>query len=277
MNLLASGSRNLMLLAPSEGAVPAAFVGARCDPSLHHDLLDQTQKFRGRVYLEDGAIKPSQLIDGGHRLDVDQSSWHLLVVDPRGRVCGCARYKEYPAATTYRDLSVSRSSLAKSTEWGQTLKGAVDAELALCRRLNYPPAEWGGWALDEEIRGTAEALRMALAAYGLTAELGGAAPFSCATRRHGSASILRRIGGKPLEYCGLQLPAYYDDQYQCEMEILQFISWAPNPRYDIWIQEGRMSLRSVPVLTNGAAGPEWVASMRSRLADDLMSKSAFAG
>ncbi len=264
MNLLACGSRNLVLLAPSERAVPATFVGARCDRSLYNDLLDQTQKFRGRVYLEDGAIKPSQLIDGGHRLEIDHGSWHLLVVDQRGRVCGCARYKEYPAATTYWDLSVSRSSLAKSAEWGQALKGAVDAQLALSRRRNYPAAECGGWALDEEIRGTAEALRIALTAYALTAELGGAAPFSCVTRRHGSASILRRIGGKPLEYCGVRLPAYYDDQYQCEMEILQFTSWAPNPRYDIWINEGRMSLRSVPVLTNGAAGPEWVANMRSR-------------
>lgn len=189
-----SVSRNLLLLSPSHRAVPDAFTDVQSSPHLHETLLAEMQRFRGRVYLEDGAIKPWQLIDGRHCLEIDQGSWHLLVLDADGRVCGCARYKVYPFGASYSDLAVSRSALALSKEWGHALRAAVDAELAEAERLDCPPSEWGGWALDEEVRGTAEALRIVLVAYALMEDLGGAIPFSCVTRRHGSASILRRMG-----------------------------------------------------------------------------------
>jgi hypothetical protein len=106
---------------------------------------------------------------------------------------------------------------------------------------------------------------MALAVFGLSHALGDAIGISAATQRHGSASILRRIGGRPLEHGGSPLPSYYDPQYRCEMEALRFYSWAPNPRFGIWIEEVKAELRTTPVLTNGATGPLWLASRRSRM------------
>jgi hypothetical protein len=276
MRSATSVSRNLLLLSPSQRAVPEGFTDVQSSPHLHEDLLAQMQRFRGRVYLEDGAIKPWQLIDGRHRLEIDKGSWHLLVLDAGGTVCGCARYKEYPLGASYSDLAVSRSALAMSKEWGPALKGAVDAHLAEARRLDCPPSEWGGWALDEEVRGTAEALRIVLTAYALMEDLGGAIPFSYVTRRHGSASILRRMGGRPLEYRGTQLPVYYDPQYECEMEILKFCSWSPNPRYSVWIDEIKTSLRATQVVTSGVAGTEWVDAFRTRAVYQPGSRSAAA-
>jgi hypothetical protein len=276
MKPVASASRNLLLLAPSQRAVPADFLTVESDRSLHEDLLAQTQRFRGRVYLEDGAIKPWQLVDGRHRQEIDRGSWHLMVLDGRRQVCGCARYKEYPPGSSYTDLGVARSALGLSQEWGALLRRAVQAELELSRRLDYTLAEAGGWALDEEIRGTAEALRIALATYALTQELGGAIGLSCVTRRHGSASILRRIGGRSLMVQGVEIPAYYDPQYECEMEILRFSSSVPNPRYSVWIDEIRATLRATPVVTNVVAGAEWEAAIPGRTIYQPGTKSASA-
>ncbi len=263
MSPTVSTSRELLLLAPSQRAVPDGFANVRVDAKQHAEMLAETQKLRGRVYLQDGAIKPWHLVDGRHRLESDRTSWHLLVLDGNAQVCGCKRYKEYPAGTSFRELGVAQSALALSREWSEKLSGAIDAELDLSKRLDCPVSELGGWALDEEIRGTAEALRMVLATYALTQQLGGAIGLSSATRRHGSASILRRMGGRPLEWRGSALPAYYDPQYECEMELLRFYSWAPNPRYSVWIEEIKETLRTAAVITNVAAEPEWVAAPRT--------------
>lgn len=276
MKLAASASRTLLLLAPSRRAVPAQFEGVDHNPLLHENLLAETQRFRGRIYREDGAIQPWQLTDGRHRLDIDQGSWHLLVLDQRGRVCGCARYREYPAGARFSALTVSQSPLAISPDWGRQFQSAVDAERRLSMQLDYPLSELGGWALDEEIRKSAEALRMALATYALTQELGGGIGLSSVTQRHDSASILRRMGGHPLEHRGDTLPPYYDPHYDCQMEILRFYSWAPNPRYAVWIEQIKSQLRTAPVVTSGAEGPEWVGAMRSR-AVDLELRHAAAG
>jgi hypothetical protein len=222
------------------------------------------QRLRGSVYLEEGAIRPEDLTDGRHCLDLDSGSWHLLVQDRHDQIRGCVRFREYPSDHSFSELSVSGSALAKSRKFGSQLETAVRAELSLANKLQLPFVEFGGWALAEEIRGTTEALRMALALYGLSQALGGAVGICAATQRHCSASILRRIGGQSLEYGGFPLPAYHDPQYACQMEALRFYSWAPNPRFSVWIDEVKAELRSIPVLTNGAAGPPWLASRRSR-------------
>jgi hypothetical protein len=277
MRLIASASRTLLLLAPSQRAVPAHFRQPQADPRRHQNLLDEMQRFRGRLYLKDGAIKSCQLSEGRHRLDIDQGSWHLLVLNQAGRVCGCMRYREYAAGTRFSELGISQSALAASPEWSEKLRGAVDAERNLSKHLGRTLSEIGGWALDEELRATAEALRIALATYALAQELGETIGIGTVTQRHGSGSILRRMGGRPLEFRGTQLPTYFDPQYQCQMEILRFYSWALNPRYSIWIDEIKQHLRTAEVVTNGAVGPEWVAAMRSQPLSPQLGRAASAG
>jgi hypothetical protein len=237
------------LLSPPAAVVPRCFGKIETDASRREKLLADMQRLRGSVYLEDGAIDTSQLTDGKHRVDADEGSWHLLVVDQDDRVCGCVRHHAHSNRAKFSHLGISRSALGRSEEWGQKLKAAVESELEISRRLDLPCVEIGGWALDAGIRGTSEAVRMALAMYSLSQELGGAIGISSATRRHCSASILRRIGGRSFEYDGLEIPPYDDPQFKCEMELLRFYSWAPNPRYSVWIEEMRQELRTVPVVT----------------------------
>jgi hypothetical protein len=265
MKLVSSMSRQLRLLAPSRSAVPRFFTRVHTNPKRYEGLLEAAQRLRGSVYVEDGALQPQQLTDGRHCLDIDSGSWHLLVMNRDDQVCGCVRSREYSSNESFSKLSVSGSALAKSRKFGSTLEAAVRAELSLASTLQLPFVEFGGWALAKEIRGTMEALRMALALYGLTQALGGAIGICAATQRHCSASILRRIGGQPLEHAGFPLPSYHDPQYGCQMEALRFYSWAPNPRFGVWIDQVKAELRAIPVLTSDATGPPWLASRRSRV------------
>jgi hypothetical protein len=239
----------MLLLAPVQSAPVASFSGLQCDPVRFQDLLFETQAFRGKIYVEDGALDPSQLVDGRHAHPDDEKSWHLLVLDSDERVCGCMRYSHRPVSAGIWGLTVLRSALARSAEWGNEVKDAIHAELALAQQADRGIVEAGGWALSKEIRGTVEALRMALASFAICEEWGGAIGLSTVTERHCSASILRRIGGRSLESNGSPLPSYYDPQYDCRMELLRFHSWAPNPRYRVWVEEIRAMLRRIPVIT----------------------------
>jgi hypothetical protein len=250
MKLVSSGSRRFVLLAPAHCAVvPSEFTRVQANSARHQSLLSGMQQLRGQIYLEDGAIQPSQLDNGRHQLSSDEDSWHLLILDEDHQVRGCIRCREHSDDIDPQELAVSQSALASSIEWRWVLQNAVRTELALARRLGCRIVELGGLALDQMIRGTSEALRLALAMYALCEQLGGAVGLSTATQRHCSASILRRIGGRPLESDGAQLPEYYDPLYDCKMELLRFYSWDPNPRYRVWVDDIRAELAKIRVVT----------------------------
>ena len=151
-------------------------------------------------------------------------------------------------------LGVFHSSLASCPQWGPTLKRAVESEIALAKTRRLSFVEVGGWAVAEHVRNTAEPLRLGLVAYSLGRLMGGAVGLCTATRRHCSSSILRRIGGSCLEHEGTVIPTYYDPRYACEMDILRFHSWSPNPRYELWIEEIRKSLQRLTIVQNSGRG-----------------------
>jgi hypothetical protein len=154
----------------------------------------------------------------------------------------------YPAGTRFADTGVSRSALSRSAEWSGRIKAAIDSEIALANRLCVDYVEVGGWALEPELRCTSEALRIALGTFSMARLLGGCIGVTTATRRHCSASILRRIGGQPLMTQGIEIPKYFEPRFDCEMEILRFDSAQPNPRYERWIEELKGYLSDVPVI-----------------------------
>jgi hypothetical protein len=241
--------RNLILLAPQGAEVPDCFLHLEEAQDRHLALLSQMQMLRGAIYLHDGAITHSELLaDGRHRQLIDDTSWHVLAMNREGRVCGCARYHETSNRIAFSQLGLANSAMAQCDVWGMKLRAAVDADLHLAAARDVSFVELGGWALAEELRCSIEGLRIALAMYGLAQNLGGGIGVSNATRRYHSSSILRRIGGRPLVTDGLELPAYYDSQYGCEMEILRFDSAAPNPRYEGWIDEIRAHLLTTLVI-----------------------------
>jgi hypothetical protein len=239
-----------VLLAPSSRPIPNCFQNVRSDFGLFHDLMGKVQSLRASVYLRDGAIHQEDLVNGRHRQALDYGSWHVLLMDGQDQVCGCARYRQYSNNTQFSQLNVTRSALASCSQWGAALESSVNTELAFSRMLGLPFVELGGWALLDHVRGTTEAIRMALSTYGLAQLTGGGVGISTATYRNGSASILRRLGGQPLEHESHTLPAYHDPQYGCQMEILRFYSWTPNPRYGTWIDELKDALLDVQVVSD---------------------------
>lgn len=226
------------MLMPPRASVPAGFQNVSSSFRRHTALLQSMQRLRGKLYAEEGAIRPSQLSpDGCHRLPADRNAWHLLRIGNDDNVQGCSRYTSHSNRTSYSELGVRDCPLATSREWGTAFRDAVESDLELARNRGVAYVEVGGWALAPELRCSAEAIRIALATYSLARMLGGCIGIATVTRRHCSSSILRRIGGRPLTIRGTELPVYYDAQYGCEMEVLRFDSTEPNPRYEIWIKD----------------------------------------
>jgi hypothetical protein len=204
----------LVLLAPAGRIIPRSFRRRSIDPNRHARWLSEAQKVRGSIYLVDGALQASQLTgDGRHVQSTDHDSWHLLAVDGNGEVQGCARYQHLTGHVAFDDLGVRDSWLARCGQWGPSLRGAVESEILKAKQLGMAFSEVGGWAIVPEKRGTTGALRIAMATFSLARILGGCVGISTATERHRSSSILRRIGGRSLEFGGTRLPSYYN-QYE---------------------------------------------------------------
>lgn len=237
-----------ILLAPPLATLIAPFHAVQADRFRHQRLLTEVQRLRARVYLEDGAIQPSQVTrDGRFTHALDSNSWHLVVLNSKQQVSGCLRYSQMDWAS-FHHLEVARSELAYSAEWGIPLRRSIEKMRAEAQDRGIAYGELGGWALSEEIRGTRDALRMALTVYALTQLLGGAVGTTTATKRHQSSTILKKLGGRALSCDGVDLPGYYDPQYQCEMEILGFDSHCPNAKYSASIEDYRQELRNLPVI-----------------------------
>jgi hypothetical protein len=253
-NKQTSGDRSLVLLAPA-GACLKPFSGPLTySRRVHAGLLREIQRLRGEIYLREGAIQASQLSHLGHHVSpCDDESWHLLTVRPDGRVVGCIRFLRHPNTVSCHQLRVCEAPLAHSRDWAGGFVSSINAELEAARRFNFSYVEIGGWALAEELRGTAEALYTVLSTYALAQLQGGALGITTATERNGSASILRRLGGRQLEWDGVALPPYYDPAYRCGMEVLRFDSRCPSARYASTVNKLRSQIATLPVFCPGEA------------------------
>jgi hypothetical protein len=240
-----------VILPPSGQSVPAIFRNQQADSRTHFALLSQVQRFRARIYLEDGAITRDELTsDGRHKSPVDDDSWHVVSLDPQGQVCACLRFLEESDLRNFDDLWVSRAAAARSSN-GKAFRRAVEREIGDARETGVRFGEVGGWAVAENYRLGPEPLRIILATYGLLELLGSCIGLATATWRHSSAQILRRIGLSPLFVDGTALPPYRDPAYDCEMEVLRFDSRRPNPKYHHMVKALASSLLSAPLYGHG--------------------------
>jgi hypothetical protein len=228
----ASPEHRLVLLAPRQFKQRPGFGTLSADRARHDHLLGEMQRFRGAIYLSDGAIRSSDLTaDGRHCQVADNESWHVLSLDRHNFVKGCSRYRSYDESVRFEHFGVSRSEIARSELWANRLFRAVQNELAVAQERGISMVEVGGWAVAKEARFGTDALRLALSTFSLARMLGGCIALTTATVRHCSAAILRKLGGRSLEVDGQAIPRYFDTAYDCDMEILRFDSAEPNPRY----------------------------------------------
>jgi hypothetical protein len=54
----------------------------------------------------------------------------------------------------------------------------------------------------------------------------------------------------------MELPVYYDAQYDCQMEVLKFYSWAPNPRFAPWIDQMKEELSQISIVARQSVPEE---------------------
>jgi hypothetical protein len=228
---VAAVDQRMILLAPPNARIPAAFDSVEVNGRRHADLVSEMQQLRGGIYLRDGAVNANQLSGGRHQTPEDERSWHLLMVDEQQRIDACVWYMEHPSTVAVDRLRVRNCPLAHDSASRPALWKAVEAELDRARSERIGYAELGGWAVSERSRCTSEGLVLALAGYSLGQLLGGALGMTTATVRHCSSTILRRLGGSDLKAGTETIPSYYDPRYKCEMELLRFDSRRPNAKY----------------------------------------------
>lgn len=254
--------RRLILLAPPSAVVPDHFDRVEFNRDRHEHLLRSLQRFRGSVYLDDGAVTSEQLSpDGTHETPEDDRSWHLLMLNARDEIVASAWYLDHHNDVYFDRLRLRHSPLAQTPAWREPLWHAVTQEIAHAREHGLRYAEVGGWAVANESRRSCDALVVALAAYSLGRICGETIGITTATVKHGSSSILCRIGGRPLELQGSVLPQYFDERYQCVMEILRFDSRTPSPRFDPLVHILHRRLSRVAVI----ARPSWPMTHPSRV------------
>ncbi|MCC7009097.1 MAG: hypothetical protein IT184_09795 [Acidobacteria bacterium] len=249
--ILSAGSQ-LLLLAPPGRAIPETFTSVRTDPGRWRTMLDAVQRLRGAVYVQDGAVRQLSA-DGRHETDEDERCWHVVRLDEDGEPAACIRYLEHDARGPVDDLRVSTAPVFDEDAWGGHVRAALEAELAAAAAREAPYGEVGGWACAAARRCRADGVVLALSAFSLLRHFGGALAVAAATTRHGSAAMLRRLGGARLEHAGVVLPPYFDPQYGCQMELLRFDSLRPHSRYERLVRALADVLGEVDVCTPAAA------------------------
>jgi hypothetical protein len=246
---IASASDRIVFLAPPAADISSVFRRVETDDATHDRLVADVQRFRGGIYLKDGAIQPHDLTaDGRHLTPEDDTSWHMLLLDEDRRVKASALYLEHGAEVTFDQLRVRHCAMAHDEAWRPKLMRAVQAELNLAKAGGMRYVELGGWAVSQDSRGTAGPLALALAVYGFSRRGAGALGMTTATFRHCSATILKRLGGDRFNVDGDVLPPYFDARYQCLMELLRFDSRKPNSKYLGLIDQVRDTLQKITVV-----------------------------
>jgi hypothetical protein len=252
-----SVDQRLVLVAPPFARIPSHFRNVTVDSRRHRRHVQELQRLRGGIYLSDGAVRREQLSpDGLHQTPEDFKSWHLLMFREQRQLSSCAWYLKHEDAQ-FDQLRVRSCPLRDDKEWRAPVSLAVESELARARTEGVAYAELGGWAISTESRCSSEGLLVALATYGLSRVLGGALGMTTATVRHCSSTILKRLGGSPLEFEGAPLPSYFDARYGCEMELLRFDSRRPSAKYERQVEMLEHKLANVAVIAPGSAIVEY--------------------
>jgi len=263
------------ILAPQHADIPHCGLSVSRDKSEHATLLGEMQCLRGRIAVDEGAIERSALdARGRYVMPLDDKSWHILRLRRNGRVAGCARILVHPRNVRFPGLRIASSSIARHSTWGPHVKDAVESELDLARLHEMTPIEPGGWVVDEDLRGTREALSIAISAFAWCRILGNCLGFLTATVRNGSAGMLRRLGARGLPMGGAVIPACFEPAWGCNMELLRFDTSSLNPRFDNALCAAQLGLLRSLVVSDEA--PPLLGSMRRHVDAQVINSTEMA-
>jgi hypothetical protein len=238
------------ILAPQGAQIPRSSLNVSRDKTQHERLLGDMQRLRGRVALQENAIDASMLDSTGrHRMPGDEKGWHLLRLRKDGNVAGCARILVHPRDVKFPRLRIAASSVARCAVWAGRVRDSVESDLKHARRNGLTVIEPGGWVVDEDLRGSREAVLIALNAFAWAQILGDCIGYLTATVKHGSSTILHRLGGRHLQTEGKSIPRFFEPAWGCDMELLRFDTNSLNPRFEATLESARRRLLSSPVFS----------------------------
>jgi hypothetical protein len=266
-----STESTFLILAPANAARLDRFQKVSCDSAEHAELLSRMQVMRGFVALQEGAIRPHQLdANKRHIMSGDSDSWHLLRMGPEGNVRGCVRILAHPEGVTFSSMRLASSAIATSPEWGPRLRAIVELELESARQSSLTIVEPGGWVLDESLRGNQEAISLALSVFAWSQLVGGCVAYVTATVKHGSSSMLRRLGGRSIRYGDQEIGRYYDPSYECDMEILRIDNQSLNPKFESVMAPLRAVLSASEVVKSDGVAVETPLAARKPSANEFI-------
>jgi hypothetical protein len=241
------------ILAPQGARIPSSSMNITRDRTQHSSLLDEMQRLRGRVALQENAITASMLDSSGrHLMPGDDKGWHLLRLRKDGKVAGCARILVHPRDVIFSRLRIAASSVARCAVWARQVRDSVESDLKYAQQNGLTVIEPGGWVVDEDLRGTREAVSIAINAFAWAQILGDCIGYLTATVKHGSSTILHRLGGRNLETEGQPIPRFFEPAWGCDMELLRFDTNSLNPRFETTLELARRRLLTSPVFSPDA-------------------------
>lgn len=246
-----------VILAPEEGCVSGLIPKADDGAYVRYDrLIGEMQRLRGRIALNESAIADSVLDHSGRYLmPGDEKSWHLLRVrEDVNKIVGCVRVLVHRELVTFPQLRIAGSSVARCPVWGPQVRKAVESDLAHARRSGTKIIEPGGWVVDEDYRGTAEALSLAVGAFAWGKIIRASIAYVTATEKNGSSAMLRRLGGHRLGTTPNRIPRYFEPAWGCNAELLRFDPYSLNPRFMSPLASVKQQLLAAAVICRANPG-----------------------
>jgi predicted GNAT family N-acyltransferase len=243
------GDCHLQLVGPIGTSASAITCKEQNEPDLQRATLEEMQRFRGKVYLDNQVI-PAQALDerGRHFSAFDFVCWHFLMRKGDGRLCGCIRARLHTVGNDCDDFALHEMINRLEANQKRRYANAVQSFLENAYRQERPLLEVGGWAVDRGFRNSMAAPLLTLACYALAQLLGNCLVLASAGNVNGSANILRRFGGLPLQEGESNLPSFFDAHHNCDIDILAFDCFLIPPKYQATVDEVRRFLRQSRVL-----------------------------
>jgi hypothetical protein len=237
------------ILAPRGATVPAELVTVALDAESYASFIAAIQRFRGAVYVAEGAIRPQDLDEQGrHQATADYESWHFFLLNADSAISGCVRITMYPERVRCADLRLSSLIARMEADQAARYEAAVQAYLETTFAAGYKIGEIGGMAVDEPDRKTSRPLILIGACWALGQLLGDHRGLASTTTRHHAATLLRRYGAYSLTCAGLELRRFYDSYHGCDMEILAIDPQRTTPAVEPTVLDLRRFLASYFVI-----------------------------
>ncbi|MEY4530425.1 MAG: hypothetical protein RLZZ156_1146 [Deinococcota bacterium] len=227
---------HFLLLAPANARIPKVFSRVEENVQAHETWRTKLQQLRGKVFLEDGAIKESHLDEQGRHISkLDINSWHFLVMSPEEQIRGVMRTQIWYYDDRLPELC--ELNLYGLLERMQDLELRQKFTTALNNTMHQPNdntcfMEVSALAVDAASQGFTIGSMLGISGYSIGNIVDAYVAFGAGTDRHHTARFYHKLGGISFRDSSnpeVVLPPFFDTGYNCQMDIMAFFKDQPTP------------------------------------------------